>query len=61
MSIHDCETVEISVAKTDENPDGKVVINKSDFVEGEHTLFADPTPVVNKEPPVTIAKPWAKP
>ena len=36
MSNQHPETVKIKVPATDDNPEGIVVINKSDFVDGEH-------------------------
>lgn len=42
------ETVRVVSEVSDDNPLGYVVINKDDYVEGEHELFDKPTPKKGK-------------
>lgn len=52
MSHGICETVQIQMEPTPDNPDGVVIINKSDFVEGEHELYIE----AGKEAPGPVSK-----
>ena len=36
------ETIRITAAVSDENPNGYIVINKADFDEAQHELWTDP-------------------
>jgi hypothetical protein len=41
MSYNDIETIAIKTEPTDQNPSGKVIINKVDFDSKVHTLFEE--------------------
>lgn len=53
-----CEVVKVKTPVTTDNPEGAVIINKSDFVEGEHELFDAPAKTVTPAPLPTGGKPW---
>lgn len=42
MGFGSCETVRVKAEVTDDNPNGFIVINKTDFKEDEHELFVVP-------------------
>lgn len=42
--MYDVETVKVKVAKSEDIPDGYIVKNKSDFVEGEDELYTEEAP-----------------
>lgn len=56
------ETVRIKAKVTDDNPDGVVIINKSDFVEGEMELADAPAAPAKAEAEAPAkadaSKPW---
>jgi hypothetical protein len=63
MSHGTCNTVKIKAEVTDENPDGVVIINESDFDPAVHELHETKAPEAPAQVVETAAadKPWIQP